>query len=94
MSQGSPPHVSVIEFLSGRPTPAGTSLLPSAAVLCRAGGEYERPRNPPRERRTDLFRARRPQGEIILRTRARRIIFIAGLVGIVVLAIILRFAIG
>ncbi|TPK92521.1 MULTISPECIES: peptide ABC transporter permease [unclassified Mesorhizobium] len=34
------------------------------------------------------------QGEIILRTRTRRIIFIAGLVGIVVLAIVLRFAIG
>lgn len=32
------------------------------------------------------------QGEIILRTRMRRIIFIAGLVGIVLLAILLRFA--
>ena len=31
-------------------------------------------------------------GEIILRTRRRRIIFIAGLVGIVVLGLILRFA--
>ncbi|RRH98413.1 peptide ABC transporter permease [Mesorhizobium tamadayense] len=33
------------------------------------------------------------QGEIILRTRTRRIIFIAGLVGIVVLALVLSFAI-
>ena len=32
------------------------------------------------------------QGEIILRTRRRRIIFIAGLVGIVVLAFLLEFA--
>lgn len=31
-------------------------------------------------------------GEIILRTRRRRIIFIAGLVGIVVLGLIVRFA--
>ena len=31
-------------------------------------------------------------GEIILRTRRRRLIFIAGLVGFVVLALILRFA--
>ncbi|TIS56580.1 MAG: peptide ABC transporter permease [Mesorhizobium sp.] len=34
------------------------------------------------------------QGEIILRTRTRRIIFIAGLVGIVLLAILVRFAVG
>ncbi|TRC91538.1 peptide ABC transporter permease [Mesorhizobium sp. WSM4310] len=33
------------------------------------------------------------QGEIILRTRAQRIIFIAGLVGIVVLALVLGFAV-
>ncbi|TPK69433.1 peptide ABC transporter permease [Mesorhizobium sp. B2-4-19] len=33
------------------------------------------------------------QGEIILRTRAQRIIFIAGLVGIVVLALVLVFAV-
>ena len=32
------------------------------------------------------------QGEIILRTRTRRIIFIAGLVGIVILAFLLQFA--
>jgi hypothetical protein len=32
------------------------------------------------------------QGEIILRTRTRRIIFIAGLVGIVILALVLQFA--
>ncbi|WP_353644370.1 peptide ABC transporter permease [Mesorhizobium sp. WSM2239] len=32
------------------------------------------------------------QGEIILRTRARRIIFIAGLVGLVVLAIVMQLA--
>ncbi|WP_315927002.1 peptide ABC transporter permease [Mesorhizobium sp. SP-1A] len=32
------------------------------------------------------------QGEIILRTRARRIIFIAGLVGVVLLAVLIRFA--
>ena len=32
------------------------------------------------------------QGEIILRTRWRRIVFIAGLVGIVILALIFRFA--
>ncbi|WP_206534785.1 hypothetical protein, partial [Mesorhizobium sp. M7A.F.Ca.CA.001.13.1.1] len=34
------------------------------------------------------------QGEIILRTRTRRVIFIAGLVGIVILAIVVRLAIG
>ncbi|MBZ9769032.1 MULTISPECIES: peptide ABC transporter permease [unclassified Mesorhizobium] len=33
------------------------------------------------------------QGEIILRTRTRRIIFIAGLVGIVVLALVLSIAV-
>jgi hypothetical protein len=32
------------------------------------------------------------QGEIILRTRWRRIVFIAGLVGIVVLVLIVRFS--
>ncbi|MDX8438845.1 peptide ABC transporter permease [Mesorhizobium australafricanum] len=32
------------------------------------------------------------QGEIILRTRTRRIIFIAGLVGIVVLALMVSLA--
>ncbi|KXF75339.1 peptide ABC transporter permease [Paramesorhizobium deserti] len=32
------------------------------------------------------------QGEIILRTRTRRIIFIAGLAGILLFALILRFA--
>lgn len=32
------------------------------------------------------------QGEIILRTRARRLIFIAGLAGFVVLAIVLQIA--
>ena len=32
------------------------------------------------------------QGEIILRTRWRRIVFIAGLVGIVLLVIIVQFA--
>ncbi|MCA0048511.1 peptide ABC transporter permease [Mesorhizobium sp. B283B1A] len=32
------------------------------------------------------------QGEIILRTRTQRIIFIAGLVGIFVLALVLTFA--
>ena len=34
------------------------------------------------------------QGEIILRTRRRRIIFIAGLVGFVVLALVIRWAYG
>ncbi|BCG88327.1 hypothetical protein MesoLj113c_44370 [Mesorhizobium sp. 113-3-9] len=34
------------------------------------------------------------QGEIILRACARRIIFIPGLVGILVLAVVVRFAIG
>lgn len=34
------------------------------------------------------------QGEIILRTRTRRIIFIAGLVGILILIAIVRFAVG
>ncbi|AMX92992.1 hypothetical protein A4R28_07745 [Mesorhizobium ciceri] len=34
------------------------------------------------------------QGEIILRTRTRRVMFIAGLVGIVILAIVVRLAIG
>ncbi|AZO31734.1 MULTISPECIES: peptide ABC transporter permease [Mesorhizobium] len=33
------------------------------------------------------------QGEIILRTRTRRIIFIAGLVGIVVLALVLSIVV-
>jgi hypothetical protein len=32
------------------------------------------------------------QGEIILRTRRRRVIFIAGLVGSVLLVLIVRFA--
>jgi hypothetical protein len=32
------------------------------------------------------------QGEIILRTRMRRIIFIAGLVGAVLLALVMSFA--
>ncbi|MDW6021179.1 peptide ABC transporter permease [Mesorhizobium sp. BAC0120] len=32
------------------------------------------------------------QGEIILRTRTRRIIFVAGLVGLVVLALVMQFA--
>ena len=32
------------------------------------------------------------QGEIILRTRTRRIIFIAGLVGVVLLALLMNFA--
>jgi hypothetical protein len=32
------------------------------------------------------------QGEVILRTRTRRIIFIAGLVGIVLVMVLLRFA--
>lgn len=34
------------------------------------------------------------QGEIILRTRTRQIIFIAGLVGIVLLALLVRLAGG
>jgi hypothetical protein len=34
------------------------------------------------------------QGEIILRTRTRRIIFVAGLVGIVILIAVVRFAVG
>jgi hypothetical protein len=33
------------------------------------------------------------QGEIILRTRTRRIIFVAGLVGIVILIAVVRFAV-
>jgi hypothetical protein len=42
-----------------------------------------------------VFSAERArQGEIIVRTRTRRIIFIAGLVGIVIPAIVIRFAIG
>lgn len=32
------------------------------------------------------------QGEIILRTRTRRIIFIAGLVGLVIVAVLLRIS--
>ena len=32
------------------------------------------------------------QGEIILRTRTRRLIFIAGLIGLVVLALVIQFA--
>jgi hypothetical protein len=34
------------------------------------------------------------QGEIILRTRTRRVVFIAGLVGVVILALVVRLAIG
>ena len=34
------------------------------------------------------------QGDIVLRTRTRRMIFIAGLVGIVILAAVVRFAAG
>lgn len=34
---------------------------------------------------------RRSQGEIILRTRTRRLIFIAGLIGFVILALLVRF---
>jgi hypothetical protein len=34
------------------------------------------------------------QGEIILRTRTRRIIFIAGLVGLVIVAVLLRISLG
>lgn len=34
------------------------------------------------------------QGEIILRTRTRRIIFVAGMVGIVILIAVVRFAVG
>ncbi|TPM40676.1 hypothetical protein [Mesorhizobium sp. B2-3-4] len=42
-----------------------------------------------------VFSARQAsQGEIILRTRAPRIIFVAGLVGILILAAVVRFAIG
>ncbi|MBZ9682435.1 hypothetical protein LB516_13325 [Mesorhizobium sp. CO1-1-7] len=42
-----------------------------------------------------VFSARQAsQGEIILRTRTRRIIFVAGLVGILILAAVVRFAIG
>ncbi|TPK76190.1 peptide ABC transporter permease [Mesorhizobium sp. B2-3-3] len=33
------------------------------------------------------------QGEIILRTRTQRIIFVAGLIGIVVLALVLALAV-
>jgi len=33
------------------------------------------------------------QGEIILRTRTRRLIFIAGLTGLVVLALVMEFAV-
>lgn len=44
----------------------------------------------PKEREFDAQGAR--QGEIILRTRTRRLIFIAGLVGIVVLAALLTWA--
>ncbi|PBB17888.1 hypothetical protein CK219_21740 [Mesorhizobium sp. WSM4313] len=47
----------------------------------------------PRQRRSGVSGQDARQGEIILRTRARRIIFIAGLVGIVVLALVLSIAV-
>lgn len=34
------------------------------------------------------------QGDIILRTRTRRVVFIAGLVDVVILALVVRLAIG
>ncbi|WP_027146884.1 hypothetical protein [Mesorhizobium sp. WSM3626] len=57
--------------------------------------------NDPSDRRSDrngdegpFFSAEQTrQGEIILRTRTRRIIFIAGLVGIVILIAVIRFAV-
>jgi hypothetical protein len=34
------------------------------------------------------------QGEVILRTRTRRLIFIAGLAGLVIMALVLQFALS
>ncbi len=55
--------------------------------------------NDPRHRPADVPRRRfiypgrkARQGEIILRTRTQRLIFFAGLVGLVILAVILRVA--
>ncbi len=42
----------------------------------------------PKQRRQTIGAQDARQGEIILRTRARRIIFIAGLAGVVVLALL------
>ena len=50
------------------------------------------PAPPPKEKRYSADEVR--GGEIILRTRARRVIFIAGLVGAVVLALLLRAMTG
>lgn len=46
------------------------------------------------EQRTVVSAEDARQGEIILRTRTRRITFIAGLVGLVIIAILLRFGLG
>ncbi|MGN6303569.1 MAG: hypothetical protein ACTHNH_02045 [Mesorhizobium sp.] len=46
------------------------------------------------EHETVLSAADARQGEIILRTRTRRIIFIAGLVGLVIVAVLLRISLG
>lgn len=43
----------------------------------------------PEHERTEISGREARQGEIILRTKPRRTVFIAGLVGIVVLALIL-----
>ena len=49
------------------------------------------PAPPPREA-TEPYPAEKARGgEIILRTRTRRLIFIAGLVGAVILALLARF---
>ncbi|MFC3205095.1 peptide ABC transporter permease [Aquamicrobium soli] len=45
----------------------------------------------PEQRRQNISAQNARQGEIILRTRARRIIFIAGLAGAVVLALLVSF---
>jgi hypothetical protein len=50
---------------------------------------------PPDKSRQSPYPAEKARGgEIILRTRARRLIFIAGLIGAVVLAILLRLFAG
>lgn len=45
----------------------------------------------PEQRRQNISGQDARQGEIILRTRARRIVFIAGLAGAVVLALLVSF---
>jgi hypothetical protein len=55
--------------------------------------ETRKPQNDA-EHETVLSAEEARQGEIILRTRTRRVIFIAGLVGLVIVAVLLRISLG